>query len=53
MPKPKRPKKPKPPSLKQQFEHMRLALIDTWLALPPERRTNFLRRRIGIASTAL
>lgn len=32
---------------------MRLALIDTWLALPPERRTNFLRRRIGIASTAL
>ena len=43
----------RPRSLNQQFEHMRMALITNWLALPPERRTNFLRRRIGIASTAL
>lgn len=53
MPKPKRPKKTKPPSLKQQFEHVRLALINTWLALPPERSTNFRRSRIGICSSAL
>lgn len=53
MPKRNRPKRPKPPTLKQQFEPMRLALIDSWLASPRERRTSFLRRRIGIASTTL
>jgi hypothetical protein len=45
--------KPKPPSRKKRFEHMRLARIDTWPRLPPEHHTNFLRRRIGIAATAL
>ena len=55
MPEPKRKaaKRKKAPSLKEQFAHMRLALIDHWLSLAPERRTNFLRRRVGIASTAL
>jgi len=32
---------------------MHNALLDNWLALPPERRTNFLRKRIGICSSAL
>jgi hypothetical protein len=53
MPKSKPTKKQKPPSLKKQFEIMRNAMIDSWLALPPERRTNFLRKRIGICSSAL
>ena len=40
-------------NLKQQFEFMHIAMFDSWLALPPERRTNFLRKRIGICSSAL
>ena len=53
MPKSKPAKKQKPMSLKKQFEFMHNALLDSWLALPPERRTNFLRKRIGICSSAL
>lgn len=53
MQKSKRAKKKKSLSLKKQFEFMRNAMLDSWLALPPERRTNFLRKRIGIASSAL
>lgn len=40
-------------SLKKQFEFMRNAMFDSWLDRPPERRTNFLRKRIGICSSAL
>ena len=43
----------KRPNLKEQFEIIRIAMFDSWLALPPERRTNFLRKRIGICSSAL
>lgn len=32
---------------------MREAMIDSWLSLPPERRTNFLRKKIGIVGSAL
>jgi len=28
-------------------------LIRRWQALPPSRRTNFLRKRVGIGRTAL
>ena len=53
MPKFKPAKKQKRLSLKKQFEFMHNALLDSWLDLPPERRTNFLRKRIGICSSAL
>jgi hypothetical protein len=50
---PKRPRRSD--ALKALKAESRLALIDMvrrWQALPPERRTNFLRKRVGFRATA-
>jgi hypothetical protein len=39
--------------LKKESELADLDMIRRWQALPPERRTNFLRKRIGIRSSCL
>jgi hypothetical protein len=50
---------PKPPSrraalkaLKAENERAVLGMIRRWQALPPERRTHFLRKRIGLRGSA-
>ena len=53
MPASKKPKRKKKLTLKQQFEVMRVAMYDSWAALPPEKRTNFLRIKFGIGASAL
>jgi hypothetical protein len=54
MPKSKPGAKPKKKlSVKEQFEYMRLAQIRHCLSLPPEKRTNFLRVRVGSNGSAL
>jgi hypothetical protein len=39
--------------LKKESELADRELIRRWQALPPERRTNFLRKRIGIRASCL
>jgi hypothetical protein len=39
--------------MKKESELADRELIRRWQALPPEKRTNFLRVRIGIRSTCL
>jgi hypothetical protein len=50
----------KPPSrrkklaaLKKESDRNLREMIRRWQALPPDRRTNFLRKRIGYRMTAL
>jgi hypothetical protein len=39
--------------LKKESELADIEMIRRWQALPPERRTNFLRKRIGVRSSCL
>jgi len=50
---------PKPPrrraalrALKAENERALLELIRRWQAMPPERRTHFLRKRVGLRGSA-
>ena len=50
---------PKPPrrraalrAVKAENERALLDLIRRWQALPPERRTHFLRKRVGLRGSA-
>jgi hypothetical protein len=40
-------------ALRKENERSLRDLIRRWQALPPERRTNFLRKRVGPGRTAL
>lgn len=40
-------------ALARESERHRLELIERWQRLPPERRTNFLRKRIAPGRSAL
>ena len=46
-------RKAKLAALKRESERALVDLIRRRLALPPERRTNFLRARVGFRATAL
>jgi hypothetical protein len=50
---------PKPPrrrtalkALKAENERALIELIRRWQAMPPERRTHFLRKRVGLRGSA-
>lgn len=40
-------------ALVKESERAERELIRRWLALPPEKRTHFLRKRVGIARSCL
>jgi hypothetical protein len=53
-------KKPKRPSRREQLDALAresarvdLDRIRRWQSLPPEKRTNFLRKRIGLRGSAI
>lgn len=39
-------------ALKAESDRALLEMIRRWQALPPERRTNFLRKRVGVRASA-
>ena len=49
----KKRKSERKPSLAKQATALERDLIDRWLALSPDRRTNFLRVKTGIIGSAL
>jgi hypothetical protein len=56
----KKPQKPKPPGRRQKLaavaresERALREMIRRWQALPPHRRTNFLRKRLPNSGSAL
>jgi hypothetical protein len=53
LPKPRTTRKQRLALLKKESEQADLEMIRRWQALPPERRTNFLRKRIGLRASCL
>jgi hypothetical protein len=51
MPKPRR-RRAALDALKAESERALLEMIRRWQALPPEKRTHFLRKRVGFKSSA-
>jgi hypothetical protein len=46
-------RKKKLAALARESEHALRDMIRRWQKLPPHRHTNFLRKRVGIGSTAV
>ena len=40
-------------ALRRESERAEIEQIRHWLRLPPEKRTNFLRKRVGIQASCL